>query len=450
MILCVGLVLSVTAFTRAWRGEHERMKAGFVGAAEDSVSALKQIIEFNLHEVEALGAYYAASVEVERSEFREFVKPFLAHNPGIQALEWIPRVPHSRRAACEEAARREGLADFQITERKRQGQMTRAADREEYFPVYFVEPYEGNEVAVGFDVASNPARKRTLERAAESGLMAATSRITLVQEIGRQYGFLVFLPVYRKGQPTDSPEARRNSLEGFVLGVFRAGDMARRALAYLKPQGVDVYLLDRSAPEGARFLDFQPARTRSEPVQPMRDDDAGLRAGLHHAAMLDVAGRKWLVVCRPTPAYFASGRTWELWLILCGGLVLTALVTGGFLSAIGRAERIERLVRERTFELDETNEKLKRAIAVRERAEKALRTAHDELEMRVAERTEQLSASNAHLEEHMEEVKRFNRLAVGRELRMAELKQEINGLLAELDREEKYRTSSVGRTEPRS
>lgn len=58
-----------------------------------------------------------------------------------------------------------------------------------------------------------------------------------------------------------------------------------------------------------------------------------------------------------------------------------------------------------------------------------------ELEKRVKERTAELSASNEHL-------KRFNKLAVGRELRMVELKKEINALLGEMGREGKYRSPS--------
>jgi PAS domain S-box-containing protein len=41
------------------------------------------------------------------------------------------------------------------------------------------------------------------------------------------------------------------------------------------------------------------------------------------------------------------------------------------------------------------------------------------------------------------ELQRFNRLAVGREIRMAELKQEVNALLAELEREPRYRAGDA-------
>ena len=59
---------------------------------------------------------------------------------------------------------------------------------------------------------------------------------------------------------------------------------------------------------------------------------------------------------------------------------------------------------------------------------------------------QQLRANNQQLQEEIterrqaiEELERFNRLAVGRELRMVELKKQVNALLNELGREEEYR-----------
>ena len=43
----------------------------------------------------------------------------------------------------------------------------------------------------------------------------------------------------------------------------------------------------------------------------------------------------------------------------------------------------------------------------------------------------------------MSNLERFNRLAVGRELQMIELKREVNDLLRSMGREEKYRIPSV-------
>ena len=50
------------------------------------------------------------------------------------------------------------------------------------------------------------------------------------------------------------------------------------------------------------------------------------------------------------------------------------------------------------------------------------------------------------LEATMAELKSFNDLAVGRELRMIALKEEVNELLIELGRSEKYETDTAEQT----
>ena len=125
---------------------------------------------------------------MERQEFRKFVQPLLSQNPYIQALEWIPRIHASERTAYEKAAQLDGFPDFQITEMNAEGELIRATFHDEYFPVYFVEPFPGNKAALGFDLISNPRRKEALLQARDSNQMVATARITLVQEKGKQFG----------------------------------------------------------------------------------------------------------------------------------------------------------------------------------------------------------------------------------------------------------------------
>ncbi len=369
LLVCLGVGASILGFclVRVW--EEEQLRKDFHRAAEDRVSALERDIGSDLLVLEALHSLYAGSHTVERSEFAVFVKPFLTHHGAIQALEWIPRVPDSQRAAYEEAARNEGFPQFQITERHSQGQMIRAPRREEYFPVYFVGPYEGNEVAHGFDLGSNPTRLEALNRSRDSGEMVATARITLVQEKGRQFGFLLFLPVYRKGAPTDSVDDRRRNLEGFVLGVYRIADIVEEALRHLEPQGVDVHLYDSSAATGERFLHFHSSRTRESPGAPSIDETLSPQSGLHFDEIVELADRKWLVRCTPTPGFIAAASTLQPWGILAGGLTFSGFLAAYILSILlhgGRARRT-------ALQLEQANEELKNEVAERNRAEEAVR-----------------------------------------------------------------------------
>ena len=77
-----------------------------------------------LHSVENL---YASSVPINRQQFKTFVARWFSRQPGIRAVSWSPRILDSERANYEQAARKDGLANFQITEQSPQGPLVRAA-----------------------------------------------------------------------------------------------------------------------------------------------------------------------------------------------------------------------------------------------------------------------------------------------------------------------------------
>jgi PAS domain S-box-containing protein len=91
-------------------------------------------------------------------------------------------------------------------------------------------------------------------------------------------------------------------------------------------------------------------------------------------------------------------------------------------------EHLEGLVKQRTEALDLTVKELHAEIAVRLKAEESLRESEEtlrrintELDQRVRERTAELEGKNA-------ELQKMNRVFVGRELRMVELKEQIKAL----------------------
>ena len=327
LLICIGIVSSVLLFKLSFRYEQAQLQEDFEKAAEDRISILKRRIEENIYTVERIADFYAGSQKVEWKEFRAFVQAPLARHSGIQALEWIPRVTDRQRVAYETAAQKDGFSNFQITERQSQGYMVRANKREEYFPVYFVEPYIGNEMALGFDLASNPIRLEALKLACDTGKAVATAQIVLAQETAKHSGFLIFSPIYHKDAPTNTIEDRRNNLQGLALGVFRVGDILENALAYLEPRGINMYLYDASAPVGRHLLASHSSRTSETPADPTEYEKLDKLTGLHEASTINVANRKWLILCTPTAGFVADAKTWQPWILLTGGLVFTAMLT---------------------------------------------------------------------------------------------------------------------------
>ena len=309
-IVAVGILLSVVVFAVIGGLEDKNAEVSFMGVARERLDALETNVILTVNNLVSVGALYDASPDIGRAGFDRFTAPLLARNPAIQALEWIPRVAKRSRHKCEEDARHNGFPSFQFKERLSSGQMAAASEREEYFPVFFVAPFKGNEKALGFDLASDPVRRVALQSSADSGRLVATNRVKLVQETSDQYGFLVFRPVYRGGIEPPSIEGRREALTGFALAVFRIADIVEKAgAAPSSASRLHLAIFDCDANPGERLL---------YPKGAHLDGVGDLPRGFRATRTIAVAGRTWSSppTLTPTPSSRRAGavgqRSWSV------------------------------------------------------------------------------------------------------------------------------------------
>lgn len=317
-IAAAGILLSVIIFTTLRGLESKNAEAAFNGVAQEHLDALETNITLALDNLVAIGALFDHADDVTRRQFDLFTSPLLARTQAVQALEWIPRVPDRERPQWEKRARDDGFPSFQFTERASAGRLVRAGDRDEYFPVFYVAPFRGNEKALGYDLASDPVRHAALRDAADFGQLAATGRIVLVQETTDQYGFLIFRPVYRVGPVPETTAARREALVGFTLAVFRVAEIVRKSSAVSSAAPVlNLAIFDVGAGVGERLLYPKGAHLDS-----VRDLPPGFQA----TRMISVGGRNWELAAYPLADNFRPVR-WSSWAALLSGLLLTSLLT---------------------------------------------------------------------------------------------------------------------------
>lgn len=357
----VSFTLVVFLFIEAGRWEQKRMQLDFDQRADELVSRLLENLDRHLDVLYSIRNLFESYPDVDRQGFRTFVRPMFARHPGLQALEWIPRVSAAERDLFEDRVRYQGYPRFEITESASEGHMVQAKRRAEYFPVDYVEPYKGNEMAFGFDVASDRFRSQALRKAAETGLPAATRRIILVQERGHQFGLLVFLPVYgARGRRADEAiEGRTHGLrqepDGFALEVFRMGDLVQASLGRAEARDAQMCLYDDTAPIGQRLLYTNLASGRLT-----GEEETSRTVAIERASTFRVAGRRWTIEITPTPTYLASHQSWQAWTVLAGGLLFTAVLGALLLVVTGYTAQVETLVAERTDQLLKSNSELRR------------------------------------------------------------------------------------------
>ncbi len=232
LTLGCGVVLSIAMALWVHRWEQLSRRTQFQQQTDNLTTTLQR--NLNRYTDVLLGIqdlYRVADNQVTAAMFGRFVQRALVSYPGIQALEWAPQIEARDRTRYEQDLQTLGRSITTITERQDGDRLIPAGDRPDYVPVTYVEPWQGNEVALGYDLASDPIRLAAMHQARDTGQLAATGRIRLVQETANdQFSFLVFLPIYQDPDASQTSPPSPKILMGYVLGVFRVADVVEESL----------------------------------------------------------------------------------------------------------------------------------------------------------------------------------------------------------------------------
>ena len=337
-----------------WHFENKSNESRFFELAHQRIVAIRANVSNALESVNLITGHFEAVPRdsTTRAGFKLMVDKTLAQSKFVQGFSWDPLVPYARLAEFEELAVKDGLAGFRIKERSAEGKLAPVAPRPEYVPVYYMEPMAANRRAIGFDLASNPVRKAALDTARDTGMPQATGRITLVQETASQFGILVLSPAFRGGR-TGSVAQNRESLLGYVSGVFRVGDLIETSGEMHGKKSalplIDIHLFDLSADAASQLL-FPTAGTAA----PDSFDQ-----GTHMTVDFEVAGRQWRVVVTPSIWFKADNRPIGSLIMLFAVALAVIMLLLVLKSRIQKAEEAEahardmNLARERLYKAQE-------------------------------------------------------------------------------------------------
>lgn len=338
------LVLTILLFLTAHRREEEDRRAAFQDRAQALASSFQSSCGDHLEALHSLSSALSILPAFGPSEFRRIALGELARRPAVQALSWNPVVHDIQ------------VAGLSITERDGRGGLVQAARRGEYVPVLYIEPLEGNQRALGFDVSSEPIRRQALERARETGDVAATGPIRLVVQEGTESSsVLLFSPVYRADVAL-ARAPRREELRGYAVAALRIGALVDTAGVSLHPKGITFALYDVQD-EAAPELLYAGESWEERPA------GAG---GEEWRETFRFGGRAWEIRVAALPSARPVQR--RSWLVLAAGLLFTGLF-GAFLFVLdSRTAKVEELVVYRTVELQ-------RELQERQRTEEVLRAS---------------------------------------------------------------------------
>lgn len=322
----IGLILSFGTYATV--SDLEEAKTGhlFKYSVNNRIASIKDNISKHIQIVNSLDSLFLSSEHVSRYEFKLYTNNILKHNSEVQALSWNPLITKSQRELYINNARKDGLNNFKIRGFNSDGEIVEDLKKKNFTAVYYIEPYQQNKDALGFDISSNKLRNESIKKAIKSGKATITQRISLIQKKEKTFGYLLLKPLFKKGEVVDTDLKRQKFFIGLVVGVFRFDKLIPESINNLEPSGIDILLSDVTNPTKKQFLHFHSSRMRETPVKQYDVDEENIENKLFINKRVDILGREWLFRFTPSPEFIDKNRSWNSLIYLIIGLTTTFIL----------------------------------------------------------------------------------------------------------------------------
>jgi signal transduction histidine kinase/CHASE1-domain containing sensor protein/CheY-like chemotaxis protein/HPt (histidine-containing phosphotransfer) domain-containing protein len=343
-IIAAGLIVFAVATLNMKSGVERIAEQDFISTCSEIQNKIAGRLGDHARILYSGAAFLNASDLVKREEWRIFTQHLKIEKqlPGIQGIGFSILIPREDINRHTQEIRQQGFPEYKLRP---------DGDREVYSSIIYLEPFsDRNLKAFGYDMLSEPIRRKAMERARDTDSAALSGKVVLVQETGRevQAGTLMYVPVYRKGMPIKTIEQRRAAIYGWVYSPYRMGDLM---------QG----LLDSSNLEKEKQINLQVF----DGVQPLSQNllyetnSAGDKKHLSDARFtlqipIEFNDQRWTL--RFTQSGGGDYKT--VWLTLASGIVITLLLYVLIRVLLNTRDNAHRIAENITAELKHTADRL--------------------------------------------------------------------------------------------
>lgn len=313
LLALIGLGFCAALSRGLYLEENKTITSEFRADVTQLASSFEREVLLNFEILFTLKNAIGIIPEMDAELFDKLTKRVLERSPAIGAFAWAPLVKHENRSEFEQQ-QQAWYPGFELTG---MADGTAATSEEGYpwlVPVQFIQPIATNRPAIGFDLSSEDKRRAALVKARDSGRMAATAAIDLVQDQGEEKGLLVFAPLYQ-GDTDPTPEDRVARHNGFLNGVFRVGELVNQSIKVAIDGNILIQVVDRT--EGGQDVLYSTGRS---------SDSHWLRNLAYEVPLDPVAGRHWVVQAMPSGAFVSARRGYLPALVIGFGFSFIALL----------------------------------------------------------------------------------------------------------------------------
>jgi diguanylate cyclase (GGDEF)-like protein len=217
----------------------------------------------------------------------------------------------------------------------------------EFWPITYIEPEDSNNQAIGLDMAFETNRYTAIKKARDTGLTQASGPITLVQDLKKTSGFLLYAPFYKEGLRPSSVDMRRESILGVIYAPFIMQKLIKGVVMPRQRQ-VSISIQDQDD------VLYQDDLVDADPL-------------FESTTSIEMYGREWSFQIDSNSRFREAVSSSQPLLILFGGILINSLLfallvflTKANKKALFYADQVTKELRTKTRHLGQMNENLER------------------------------------------------------------------------------------------
>lgn len=351
MIVVIGLIISSGTAIYIKSSIDIRIEEGFVNQCDEIGVKISERLDDHNRILLSGKALFNASETVSREEWYVFThqQNLEKQLPGIQGIGFSLLIPRQGLPQHIQKIRQEGFPDYKIYPE---------GDRENYSSIIYLEPFSDRNLrAFGYDMFSEPVRRKAMEQARDTNIAALSGKITLVQETDKQVqaGNLMYVPVYRKGMPITTIEERRNAIDGWVYSPYRMNDLMEGVLGknyFKEKKQLYIQVFDGLDPLPQNLLYTSVDKKSLSNIEFKRQ------------AQINFNGHYWTLIFEQPVGQIVHEQYLAAWLALVCGTLITLLLFILIRVLLKAREKALILVDKRTKELYVSEKNFKKMVEI--------------------------------------------------------------------------------------
>ncbi|MEI7811368.1 MAG: CHASE domain-containing protein [Ignavibacteria bacterium] len=288
-------------------------------------------------------AFFENSDEVTWSKWQNFSANQMIekNSPGIYGAGYAVIIPQNQLVRHEKKIRSEGFPQYSV---RPEGK------REIYTPVMYTEPFLST---LGYDMFSEPVRKKAMETARDHNTAYLSEKVTLTQETNEdiQTGTLMYVPVYKRDMPGKTIEERRRAIQGWVFIAYRMNVLMRGILEepeFIKIKHIRMEIFDDSS-FSRNVLLYDNKK--------IMDENITSSSSFSLKTHISFNGSLWYLRFSQYDSFAPDLDYSNVWLIAAGGISISILLFVVYLLLINTNIKAHKLAEKLTQDLRESETK---------------------------------------------------------------------------------------------